>query len=185
MELSPATPNPLRWTSDQCSAGHRKCILRPQVSLLQRLPAGALRQARSSQPGRSPVSRSPSPDGPEETKPASWSPSPVWRQSVLRPRVGGGFGAPCGCRRRAGSPVLPEPRGLPQKQLCGERSDWKPKPKWSQIAPPLSSKHGKEQSQPVWDAAIKRITSEARLMKWMNLEHIKQGSQSEREKPGL
>ncbi|CAM9880427.1 unnamed protein product, partial [Rangifer tarandus platyrhynchus] len=68
MELSPRAPSPLRWTSGQRSAGHRKRLLCPHFSLLQRLPAGALRQARSSQPGRSPVSRSPSPDGPEERK---------------------------------------------------------------------------------------------------------------------
>ena len=32
----------------------------------------------------------------------------------------------------------------------------------------------KEQSEHVWNASIKRITSEALLMKWMNLERIKQ-----------
>ena len=131
-----------------------------------------------------PLSRSPSPDGPEERKlPPAGHRAPSEGKASFARGSGrwGGVGAPCGCRKRAGSPVLPEPRGLPQKQLCGERSDWKPKPKWSQIAPPPSSKHGKEQSQPVWNAAIKRITSEALLMKWMNLEHMKQGSQSERE----
>ena len=55
MELSPRAPSPPRWTSSQRSAGHRKRLLRPHVSLLQRLPAGALKQARSSQPGHSHV----------------------------------------------------------------------------------------------------------------------------------
>ena len=43
----------------------------------------------------------------------------------------------------------------------------------------------KEQSEPVWNAAIKRNTFESVLMKGMNLEHIIQASQSEREKHGL
>ena len=43
----------------------------------------------------------------------------------------------------------------------------------------------KEQTEPVWDAAIKRNTFESVLMKAMNLECIKQGSQSEREKHGI
>ena len=43
----------------------------------------------------------------------------------------------------------------------------------------------KEQSEPVWNAAIKRNTVESVLMEGMNLECIKQGSQSEREKHGL
>ena len=43
----------------------------------------------------------------------------------------------------------------------------------------------KEQTEPVWDAAIKRNTFESVLMKAMNLERIKQGSQSEREKHGI
>ena len=38
----------------------------------------------------------------------------------------------------------------------------------------------KEQSEPVSNAAIKRNTFESVLMKRMNLEHIKQASQSER-----
>ena len=43
----------------------------------------------------------------------------------------------------------------------------------------------KEQTEPVWDAAIKRNTVESVLMEGMNLECIKQGSQSEREKHGI
>ena len=43
----------------------------------------------------------------------------------------------------------------------------------------------KKQSEPVWNAAIKRNTVESVLMKRMNLEHIKQASQSEREKHGI
>ena len=43
----------------------------------------------------------------------------------------------------------------------------------------------KEQSEQVWNAAIKRNTFESVLMKGMNLECIKQGSQSEREKHGI
>ena len=43
----------------------------------------------------------------------------------------------------------------------------------------------KEQSEPVWNAAIKRNIFESVLMKGMNLERIKQGSQSEREKHGI
>ena len=43
----------------------------------------------------------------------------------------------------------------------------------------------KEQSEPVWNAAIKRNTVESVLMEGMNLECIKQASQSEREKHGI
>ena len=43
----------------------------------------------------------------------------------------------------------------------------------------------KEKSEPVWNVAIKRNTFESVLMKGMNLERIKQGSQSEREKHGI
>ena len=43
----------------------------------------------------------------------------------------------------------------------------------------------KEQTEPVWDVAIKRNTFESVLMKAMNLERIKQGSQSERETHGI
>ena len=43
----------------------------------------------------------------------------------------------------------------------------------------------KEQSELVWNAAMKRNTFESVLMKGINLERIKQGSQSEREKHGL
>ena len=42
-----------------------------------------------------------------------------------------------------------------------------------------------KQSEPLWNAATERNTFESVLMKGMNLEHIKQGSQSEREKHGL
>ena len=42
----------------------------------------------------------------------------------------------------------------------------------------------KKQSEPVWNAAIKRNTVESVLMEGMNLECIKQGSQSERVKHG-
>ena len=37
---------------------------------------------------------------------------------------------PTGRQRRAGSPALTDLRGLTQKQLCCEHSDWKPKLKW-------------------------------------------------------
>ena len=43
----------------------------------------------------------------------------------------------------------------------------------------------KEQSELVWNAAMKRKTFESVLMKGINLERIKQGSQSEREKHGI
>jgi len=56
----------------------------------------ALRQPLSSQPGCSPITQEPKPWRPWRDKaPASWSPSPVWRQSILRLQVRGGFGAPC------------------------------------------------------------------------------------------
>ena len=65
----------------------------------------ALRQPRSSQPGRSPVTQKPEPWGPWGDKTAaSWSPSPVWRQSILRPRVRGGFVAPCGPPEKSWQP---------------------------------------------------------------------------------
>ena len=62
-------PSPLRWTSGQCSAGHRKRLLRPHFPLLQHVPAGehwgnpaplTLDAASSS--------TSLNPDDPEETK---------------------------------------------------------------------------------------------------------------------
>ena len=43
----------------------------------------------------------------------------------------------------------------------------------------------KVRSEPVWNAAIQRNKFESVLMKGMNLERIKQGSQSEREKHGI
>ena len=43
----------------------------------------------------------------------------------------------------------------------------------------------KEQSEPVWNSAIKKNTFESVLMKGMKLERIKQASQSEREKYGI
>ena len=43
----------------------------------------------------------------------------------------------------------------------------------------------KVRSEPVWNAALKRNKFESVLMKGMNLERIKQGSQSEREKHGI
>ena len=60
-------------------------------------------------------------------------PSP--KANVLRPRVRGRLAPPAGRQRRAGSPALTDLRGLTQKQLCCERSDWKPKLKWSQKSP--------------------------------------------------
>ena len=36
---------------------------------------------------------------------------------------------------RVGSPTLTDLRGLTQKQLCCEHSDWRPKLKWSTLAP--------------------------------------------------
>ena len=36
---------------------------------------------------------------------------------------------------RVGSPTLTDLRGLTQKQLCCEHSDWRPKLKWSTMAP--------------------------------------------------
>ena len=141
------------WKSNQertvqRSAGHRQCLLRPHFSLLQRLPAGGhWGDPAPLSLDAAPLSRSPSPDGPEETKPASWSPSPVWRQSPLAGhraqsegkascarRSEGDLAPPAGRQRRAGSPVLREPRGLTQKQLCCEHSDWKTKLKCSRIS---------------------------------------------------
>ena len=61
--------SPLRWTSSQHSAGHRKRLLRPHFSLLQCLLAGG--HWDNPTPLRldaAPLSRSLSPDGPEETK---------------------------------------------------------------------------------------------------------------------
>ena len=79
----------------------------------------ALRQPRSSQLGRSPVTQEPEPWGPWGDKaPASWSLSPVWRQSVLRPRVRGGFGAPCGPPEKSGQPCTHRPqRAHPEAAL--------------------------------------------------------------------
>ena len=50
----------------------------------------------------------------------------------------GDLAPPAGRQRRAGSPALADLRGLTQKQ----RSGWKPKLKWSRIAPWPSAKHG-------------------------------------------
>ena len=77
----PPIPSPLRWTSNQHSAGHRKGLLCPHFSLLQRLPAGALRQAHSSQACRSPVCRSPSADD------ADTCPRHMHRHSIATERL--------------------------------------------------------------------------------------------------
>ena len=115
--LSPLSP--LRWTSSQPSAGHGKRLLRPHFSLLQCLPAGALRQPCSSQPGCSPIIQKPeSWRSWGNTAPASWSPSPVWRQSVLRPRVRVGFGAPCRPPEKSRQPRAHRPqRAHPETAL--------------------------------------------------------------------
>ena len=115
------------------------------------------------------------------------------RQLVTEPNLkakrpapaGGGFGAHCGPPEKSGQPRAHTAQRAHPEAALREHSEWKPKPKWSQIAPQPSSKHRKEQSQPVWNAAMKRITFGALLTKWMKLEHMKQGSQLEREKPGL
>ena len=79
----------------------------------------ALRQPCSSQLGRSPVTQEPEPWEPWGDKTAaSWSPSPVWRQSVLRPWVRGGFGAPCGPPEKSGQPHAHRPqRAHPEAAL--------------------------------------------------------------------
>ena len=63
------TPSPLRWTSGQCSAGHRKRLLCPHFPLLQCLPAGEhWGNPAPLSLDTAPLSTSLSPDDPEETK---------------------------------------------------------------------------------------------------------------------
>ena len=103
----------------------------------------ALRQPRSSHPGRSLVIHKPQPWRSWGDKaPASWSPSRVWRQTSCAHGSERGLAPPAGRQRRAGSPALTDPRGLTQNQLCCEHSDWKPKLKWSQKSPWPCSTHG-------------------------------------------
>ena len=90
-----------------------------------------------------PLSRSPSPDGPGKTKlpPAGHRAQSEGKAScACGSEVG--LAPPAGRQRRAGSPTLTDLRGLTQKQLCCEHSDWRPKMKCSRIAPWPSSKHG-------------------------------------------
>ena len=90
-----------------------------------------------------PLSRSPSPEGLEETKlpPAGHRAQSEGKAScACGSEVG--LAPPAGRQRRAGSPALTDLRGLTQKQLCGERSDWKPKLKQSQKSPWHCSTHG-------------------------------------------
>ena len=120
MERSPRAPSPLRWPSGQRSAGHRKRLLRPHVSLLQRLPAGALRQARSSQPGRSPVSRSPSADGPEERKlPPAGHPAQSEGKASSARGSEGALAPPAGRWSRVVSPCSLSPEGSPRSSSAG------------------------------------------------------------------
>lgn len=136
--------SPLRWTSSQPSAGHRKRLLHPHFSLLQRLPAGGhWGNPAPLSLDAALLSRSLSPDGPEETKlpPAAHGAESKGKASCARGSEGA-LAPPAGHKRRAGSPVLTDLRGLTQKQLCCEHSDWKPKLKWSRIAPWPSAKHG-------------------------------------------
>ena len=145
----------------------------------------ALRQPCSSQPGRSPIiQKSPSPDGPEETKPASWSPSPVWRQSVLCQQIRGGFGAPCWPPEKSGQPRAQRAqRAHPEAALLWALGlEDQTEMQQNKLHDPPQNM-AKKQSEPIWNAAKKRNTSESVLMKW--LERIKQGSQSEREKHGI
>ena len=67
--LHPLPPSSLRWTSSQHSAGHRKCLLHPHFSLLQLpLAGGHWGNPPPLSLDAAPSSRSPSPDGAEETK---------------------------------------------------------------------------------------------------------------------
>ena len=71
----------------------------------------ALRQPHSSQTGRSPIIQKPEPwrSGGDKA-PASWSPSRVWRQSVLVPRVRGVWAA----REELATPRSQTPEGSPR-----------------------------------------------------------------------
>lgn len=129
--------SPLRWTCSQPSAGHRKRLLRPHFPLWQRLPAGGHGgKPAPLSPGAALLSRSLSPDGPQETKlpPAAHGAESKGKASCARGSERG-LAPPAGRKRRAGSPALTDLRGLTQKQLCCEHSDWKPKLKWGRIAP--------------------------------------------------
>ena len=109
---SPHPPSPLRWTSSQHSAGHRKRLLHPHFFPLAAPPYWrALRQHRSSQPGHSPITQEPKPWQPWGDKaPASWSPSPVWWQSILSLRERGGLGSPCGPPKKSRQPCTHGPQ---------------------------------------------------------------------------
>ena len=149
MELSPRAPSPPRWTSSQRSAGHRKLLLRPHVSLLQRLPAGALKQARSSQPGHSHVLEARALTALRRESARQLVTQPSLRAERPAPAVQRRFGAPCGPPEQSGQPRAHTAQRAPPEAALRERSDWKPKPKWSRTAPRPSSRHGKKQSEPV------------------------------------
>ena len=112
--LSPETDlvSALSWTQEtSTSASYFPLVVPPCWR--------ALRQPHSSQLGGRPITQEPEPWGPWRDKaPASWSPSPVWRQSVLRPRVRGGFGALWGPPERSGQPCTHRPqRAHPEATL--------------------------------------------------------------------
>lgn len=112
----PSPPSALRWTSGQRSAGHRKRLLHPHFLLLQRLLLAGTKATLLLSAGTQP------------RDPRARALRALRRQSSRQGRVG--------------SPMLADLRGLTQKQLCCEHSDWKPKLKWSTMAPWPSSKHG-------------------------------------------
>ena len=137
----------------------------------------------------------------ETSTSSSFSPlaaSPCWR-ALRQP-----LSSQLGC-----SPITPEPESwgswgdrAPTREEraapCSQTSEGSPtsssavstqtgSPNWNGAQwlhdPPQNT--AKEQSEPGWNAAIKRNTFESILRKGMNRECIKQASQSEREKHGI
>ena len=76
-----------------------------------------------------------------------------------------------GAERAAPHSLSPE--GCPRSSSAASAQTGSPNPNGAEQLhhPPQNSK---EQLEPAWNMATERITSEALLMKWMNLERIKQ-----------
>ena len=163
MELSPPPPPP-----PECS----EMDLRSALSWTQETSTSssfpplsaspcwrALRQPLSSQLGCSPIT----------PEPESW----------------GSWGDRAPTREERAAPCSQTSEGSPTNSSAVSTQTGSPNRNGAQWLHDPPQNTAKEQSEPGWNAAIKRNPFESFLMKGINLECIKQESQSKREKHGI
>ena len=171
----------LSWTQETC-------VSFPHFSLLQRLPAGrhwvkpaplSLDAAPLSRKARALTALRRESSRQLVTEPSlkAKHPAPAGQRGLWRPLWA--------AREERAAPRSQSPEGSPRSSSAASAQTGSPNPNGAEQLRDPPQNMAKEQLEPVWNAAIKRNTFESVPMKWMNLERIKQGSQSEREKPGL